>query len=629
MRGRNWFESRLLRRKRILTGKRRVANGASLERCALCAHTSNGRESRRHLSAGASIRCGFALFSKLAGPVYWAQFMMKKLSDRPTLSDSAFLVGIEFISTMPYLFGLGFYTDDWSYQGTLAHYSGDDIGTMIREMIRSDPHFIIRPVQLAYLVLSFKVFGQNATLYHVFNSTVLGLATALLYLALRELQAERWVAFVIALIFALLPHYSTDRFFYTQGAVLSMAFAMLGLYALLRSGRALEQHSGNWVALAVSALLLSILSHEVFLGLIVASLGVIAWCRYRDVRASAPHALAKLGGVAIVTAVLFTVGLLKTRIQSQIIYHHHFFTHLLAYTWHAIVQAVLFNFWTYGLHMPGVLAALYRQSALTLPAFGSAGVIAGFVAAYLWKGMKMSAIPTRRTCLRLIVLGFVLFGLGYALFFPSIRVNFSTAGLDNRVEIASTLGASCTLVAMLGLACSLLKSNLARTRTFSLAVGLICGINSLAVSGIAFFWVDAASQQSAILKSAVSHVRSLPHGSVLLLDGFCQYLGPGIVFETDWDATGAIQREFHDPSISSDVVSQDMRFYGSYVETRYFGELERRYAYGNDLFVYNVRRKILTKLPSQESAIAYLRAMNPTGDSGCPTDHEGEGRKVF
>ena len=155
------------------------------------------------------------------------------------------------------------------------------------------------------------------------------------------------------------------------------------------------------------------------------------------VRESDPQALTKLGGVAIATAVLLAVGLVKTRMQSQISYHHHFFTHLGALTWQAIVEAAQFNLWTYSLHIPAVLAALYRRSAMTPPAFGVSAVIACLVSAYLWRGMESSALPGRRTCLKLIVLGFALFGLGYALFFASLRTNFSTAGLINRVEIVS------------------------------------------------------------------------------------------------------------------------------------------------------------------------------------------------
>ena len=149
------------------------------------------------------------------------------------------------------------------------------------------------------------------------------------------------------------------------------------------------------------------------------------------------------------------------------------------------------------------------------------------------------------------------------------------------------------------------------------------------MNGIAFFWVDAASQQSAILKSVVANVRSLPHGSVLLLDGFCRYSGPGVVFETDWDATGAIQLALRDYSLVSDVVSPNLHFEQGAVETTMYGEAERHYPYGNQLFVYNVRHNNLTSLPSQEAATAYLRAMNPTGDSGCPAAHEGDGTKMF
>ena len=87
-----------------------------------------------------------------------------------------------------------------------------------------------------------------------------------------------------------------------------------------------------------------------------------------------------------------------------------------------------------------------------------------------------------------IVFGFALFGLGYLLFFPGIYTDFSSVGLNNRITIASSLGASFALVAIAGLASSVLRSSLARAHAFSLALGLICGVNCLVVSGIGFFW---------------------------------------------------------------------------------------------------------------------------------------------
>lgn len=196
---------------------------------------------------------------------------MKKLSDRSVMQDCVFLFSVVFLSALPYLFKLGFYSDDWDYQEVLTRFSGQGIGAMLRELVESDPTMKLRPIQSAYLVLSFKIFGRQATPYHVVNIVMLGLVTVLLYLVLRELPLERWTAFVVALTFSLLPHYSSDRIWISAvQAPLCMAFAFLGVYALLRSLRREGKYSNTWVALAVLSFVLSVLSYEVALGLIVA-----------------------------------------------------------------------------------------------------------------------------------------------------------------------------------------------------------------------------------------------------------------------------------------------------------------------------------------------------------------------
>ena len=501
---------------------------------------------------------------------------------------------------------------------------------MFHYLLVPDSEMRIRPVQAIYLVLGFKVFGHHPLPYHLFNTTLLGLAAICLYLVLRELRTQRLVALAIALVFGLLPHYSTDRFWLTMHvATLSVAFAFLGFFGLLRSIRPEEQHPKRWVVVAVVVMVLSILSYEVSLGLIAASLVVVGWRRLRDRGAASSHIIKSLGGIAVTAAVLLLVGFVKSRMQTRLTYHHHLFTHLGGLVWHGIVQAVRFNLWTYGLHLPVVLASLYRHSALSGTAVGTAALIASLVTSYLWRYLGLSAIPSRRTCLWLIVFGFIVFCLGYGLFFPSIQVNFSTAGLANRVAIASAPGAAFTLVAVTGLLCSMLKSHVARARAFGFGVGIVCGLNCLVVSGIAFFWADAASQQTEILKSVATNVRSLPQGSVLLLDGFCRYSGPGIVFETDWDATGAIRLTLGDYSLSGDVVSPNLRLADKEIETTVYGHSEGQYPYGKDLFVYNVLTKTLTSLPSKGAADAYLQAVNPSGDSGCPKAREGDGTALF
>jgi hypothetical protein len=72
-----------------------------------------------------------------------------------------------------------------------------------------------------------------------------------------------------------------------------------------------------------------------------------------------------------------------------------------------------------------------------------------------------------------------------------------------------------------------------------------------------------------------------------------------------------------------------MRFADGAAETTMYGHKEGQYAYGSDLFVYNVPEKTLTNLPSKDAANAYLRAVNPGGDGGCPHARERDEAKVF
>ncbi|HEY2468435.1 MAG TPA: hypothetical protein VGI45_11460 [Terracidiphilus sp.] len=548
--------------------------------------------------------------------------------DRSRLMDCAFLFGAVLLSALPYVFGLGFYSDDWNYQAVLVRSSHLGIGSMFWELARADSGMVARPVQLAYLVLGFKAFGQYATAYHLFNSVLLGLLGGLIYLVIRELGGERWPAFSIALVFGVLPHYATDRFWISAHQVtLSMAFALFGIYALVRSSRPQARWMA-WATVAAIALVLSILAYEVALGLIVALLGWIGWSTYKDARNSSRHRVEHLSGVVGTAAVLLIIGILKFRAQRRIALPHHYANFLMRFpelSGHALVQAFRFNFWTYGLHAPAVLMGLDRHAALSRNAIACAMVIALGVSAYMWR--KGGSGPTCRSCLWLLLMGLVLFWLGFVLFFPSAASNFSTAGLDNRVAMASALGASCVLVAMAGLASLLLGSW--RKPAYCVLIGVVCGVECLIVNGLGWFWVDAASRQSAILKDVAADVRTLPDGSVLLLDGFCGYSGPAVVFETDWDTTPAIQMALGNSSLRGDVVSRNLTLDDVAIKTSIYGDAEGHYSYGNRLFVYNARLHSVTDLPSRSAAERYFRGVNPNRDSDCPPSREGVGARAF
>lgn len=547
------------------------------------------------------------------------------LFDRSKTADAASVFAAVVISTLPYLFGLGFYSDDWQYQETLVFASRHGLGAMFRKMIDMDPHFLLRPVQLLFFVLGFKAFGRNPTPYHIVISACLGLAACLLYFALRELGIERVWAFAIAMVFGLLPQYSTDRFWISSHqAVLCMLFAFFGIYALLRTVNPERHSSGKWMVAAVAAFVLSILSYEVAIGLIVAAIGIIGWRGYREAgRASRGHWRVVAYTVAT-AAILMLVWILKAHAQTMVVYHHHLFKHFGLLCRHAISQDVLFNFWTYVLNMPSVLISLYRHSAITWETAVVSSMIALGIAIYMQRSIDPARLPGRAACCKMLVAGLVLFGLGYMLFFPDPNVQFSTAGISNRVVITSALGAACVLVAMVGLLCSIAKSERFRAGAFSVAIAAICGLNCLVVNGIGYFWVNAATQQASILRSVAANVGSLPNGSVLLLDGICTYSGPGIVFDADWDTTGAVRLTLNNDSLSGDVVTPILHFDEAAAEDILAGQPVSRYLYGDRLFLYNVKWRTLVNLRSRDAADAYARAMGSASSSGCPADEYGK-----
>jgi uncharacterized membrane protein len=233
---------------------------------------------------------------------------------------------------------------------------------------------------------------------------------------LEELVAVRLLAFPIALVFGSLPHYSTDRIWISsQQAVLCMALALFGIYALLRSIQPRARWTQAWTALATLAMVLSLLSYEVAVGLIAASLVALGWSRYHQTRNAPKRRFRGLAGLASAAAMLLIVGIVKSQLQTRFVYDHHILRFLGRFgelSWHAAAQAIKFNFWIYALCMPAVVLALHRNAAISGTAFAVSTVITLFVTVYVFWRFKDSTLPGRRLCLTLVSLGFVLFGLG-------------------------------------------------------------------------------------------------------------------------------------------------------------------------------------------------------------------------
>ena len=545
--------------------------------------------------------------------------------------DAFFLLLLVMISALPYINGLKFYSDDWAFLSKLVHHQPNDVLSLFRVMVIDDANLRVRPVQALYLALSFKAFGLNALPYHLVGTLLLGFSVVTLYLVLRQSGIGRGVAIALSSVFGMLPHYSTNRFWIaSQQANLSVLFALIGIYSMLRLSKAQRSATPLWGAIAAASFILSLLSYEVAVGLIAAVL-VLKWVRLLRAEpgsnAGIPSAKYWVAGI---TLSLIAVGIAKTATQERFRYHGHplhFLGGIGRMVVHGAWGAMTFNLWTYGAHLPWVIVSLARQSALGVAALSVATITAIAVITLVWTDRCGEVWPWR-TNLKAIAIGLAIYFLGTFLFIPDVASDFSAPGPDNRIMIASALGTAVICVGLLGLFSGFItRSMVVRWRVFSILVGVTCGVYCIVVSGIAFFWTDAALRQAAILQSIRADVPAPPSASVLLLDGFCRYRGPAPVLETDWDSTGALQLLYGDFSLSADVVSKSTHFTETAVETTEYGEAEGRYPYSRHLFIYNLLSRSLQPINSREAALRDLGTENR--DSGCPIATDGKGVRVF
>ena len=143
--------------------------------------------------------------------------------------------------------------------------------------------------------------------YHLANAAVLLCSTVLLYLVARELQKSRAIALAVAVVYALLPHYSTARFWIAAyQAPLSIALYFLSLYAELRAVP--SPRTWAWRLLAVLSLVASGLAYEVALPLFLLN-PLLVWCRGRQLQER--DAGQPLAAATTLLALLAVVALLR------------------------------------------------------------------------------------------------------------------------------------------------------------------------------------------------------------------------------------------------------------------------------------------------------------------------------
>jgi hypothetical protein len=560
-----------------------------------------------------------------------------------TIQDCLFLSVVVLLSAILYIHNLGFYSDDWSFLGFLSMSPDQSISGLFRSIY--SPHVKMRPLQILYLAVLYKLFGPHPLGYHLFNTVILLSNVELFYLALRELGQRRILSLAVPLLYGLFPLYSTDRFWVAAfQANLSMALYFLCLYSDLRAVRARQTRLWYWRLLSVMSLLGSSMAYEVTLPLFALN-PLLVWCRARQFDSSDPgrrwvrtHLATSLAStlLALTLAVAFK-ALTTIRLGNQTGNAQYF----LSIVRRAIAldygeydyglnlkQAILVNYGEYGLGLPRIAWKIlqdYPDAAISTVGGFTGLIIFGHL--YHVASKSDTELISKQCARGLIALGPIVFVLGYAVFLTNYNVLFTTTGIGNRTAIAAAIGVALSLVGALGWLSNLLPSDRLRKHAFCALVALLCTASFLITNTIASFWERAYRQETEILNDIHRQFPSLPEGCSLILDGVCPYVGPAIVFESSWDLAGALLIHYRDYTLRADVVTPSLKIREDGLYTSLY-EIEHHYPYDN-MFIYNYEQKVTYRLTSAEDAHRYFQAINPAYKNACPQGHAGYGVPLF
>ena len=532
---------------------------------------------------------------------------------------------------------LGFYSDDWAFLGRYATSADQTVGGLF-EASYSSQH-AMRPMQVWLCAILYRTFGMDPTGYHLFNGVLLVLNPILCYAIARELRVPRTIALSTALVYGLLPNYSTDRFWYVAIAItLSMTACLASIYADLKAAGAPVRTGVAWKAAGCAALVISSLSYEVALPLFLAVPALIAWRTWRA-RRSLPRVriiyLAFL--VAINVVLLAGVAAFKLRTTVRLGAERGLAAQVLEISRHAlrrdlpegayglnVVSAARVHFGDYGVRLPATALTLAPAAPATVLVLTALFALAAF--AYLAGAIRTEPWPPVRTWGALIAAGILVFGLGYAIFLTNYNVQFTPAGVANRSAIAAAVGAAMCIVGCMGCLATPLSARRLRPMAFAVLIAMVASSGFLIVNVIAGSWIAAYDTEQRVLARIRQRFPALPPHSTLILDGVCPYVGPAIVFESNWDLAGMLQVFYHEATLAADVVTPRLAVGDDAIATTIYQQ-RTKYPYGRGLFVYDAGADVVQPLTDAAKARAYFSTS--TMGRSCPAGKEGLGVDLF
>ena len=541
------------------------------------------------------------------------------------IEDCLFLSIIVISSLILYVAKIGFYSDDWSFIGSFSVSSRQSLIGLIQTA--TTPNTFMRPVQNVYDALLYYIFGVDPLGYQLVNSFVFLLIILIAYFVLREIRMPRILTITVPMIYALLPNYTTDRFWYAAYQVnLSVMLYLLSLYAGLRALSHSAIRTLSWKIVSLLCLILSGLSYEVALPLFLLNM-VLFWDPvttfnkhyHKQQFFRRNYMVFNIVTFMMLGCVLLFKALTTTRLGT-LDYQADVFTLLrsVAHVNYVVMTRNLVSIWK------DIFILYYSPSILIL------GVGIGiFIFWYIYTVISkpLTFFPGHSYLRNVVIAGICVFFFGYAIFFTNNKVGFSPTGIDNRVAIAASMGVALSVVGVIGWLGKIFLTEFKARMFFCTVISLVGVSGFLIINTLAVFWIDAYRQAQAIKNEIYMNFPSLPKNSTVILDGVCPYNGPAVVFESQWDLMGALQAHYKDPTIGADIVTPRLKVTERGIRTQIY-TFVKRYPYKN-LFIYNYKTKQTHIIESPQSARDYFNIYNPDHNNGCPPSRAGHGVDVF
>lgn len=545
--------------------------------------------------------------------------------------EASILAALALLSFLPYVTSLGFYSDDWSL---LAYSRAVDDQSMMDLVRALGAENRMRPMADASRAILLRSFGTTPLGYHLVNSSLLLCAVALFWRVLVAARMSREIALASALVFSVLPHYSTLRFWFSSSVALLSLAAFLG--SLLLDLRAVHRYGRERAALrggSIALMIVSLLSYEAVLPLFAATALLISWIS----PAGRPLWRKRVLWGNLIT--LSAISLFKASIPDRLGSFGEDRLGLLRWVLQALVDpnygpgssglnaraAVNMSFGTYGVELPAnawTLATAHGDRAVWTVALvcGLAAVVG------LWRLSPRQRESTERSGLPVTRIGVAVFLAGYAIFLTNGNIQLTPTGTGNRTAVAAALGVALIVTGSLHWISSRLVRH-AGHPLFALLIGAFVFHAYLITGTLSVFWKEAYRMETEILHRIRTDVPQLPPGSTLLLDGTCPYHGPAPIFEASWDLEGAIRLLYGDPSLRADIVNPTLRVDDDGIHTAEH-DWPSHYPFGK-IMVYHFALRRSSVLADRTAAEHYFREIDPDLSNGCPPGFGGWGVQLI